>query len=374
VRYCSRCILPETRPNLVLGADGVCNACEQHARRTEAVDWDERARLFADVVRRARERSKGYDCLIPVSGGKDSTWQVATCLEHGLKPLAVTWRAPGRNETGTRNLANLVSLGVDHVDYSIDPGVERRFAYEALVRLGQPATPMHMAMHKIPLTLAVALRIPLVVWGENSAAEYGATEPRLEGFRLDAAWFARYGVTGGTTARDWVSERLSERDLTPYFGPSEDELERAGVEAVFLGEFFRWDPERILAAALAAGFRPRAEGPKVGIYDFADIDDDFISVHHFFKWFKFGFTRSWDNLSLEIRNGRMTRDEAIASLRARGDETPHEDIEAFCAFLDISRGQFFEVAERFRNLDVWRRRGDGAWVIDDFLIPDWTWS
>jgi N-acetyl sugar amidotransferase len=372
MRYCARCVIPDTRPNVVLGDDGVCNACSTHSQREE-VDWDARAAAFREVVKRVRRPGEGYDSLIPVSGGKDSTWQVITCLEHGLNPLAVSWKPPSRTEIGQENLDNLIALGVDHVDYQVSPKVERKFLYQALVRYGDPAIPMHMALFNIPLHLAVAQRIPLVVWGENSAVEYGSTDDRLKGFKLDEAWLERYGVTHGTKASDWVSDELTERELTPYFGPNADRLEESGVSAVFLGEFFSWDPERSLQVAREHGFRSRAEGPKTGYYDYADIDDDFISIHHWLKWLKFGFTRTYDNLSLEIRNGRMTRDEAIEILRARGDETPHDDIATFCAFLEISEEHFYEVVERFRDTDVWSQR-DGVWTIDGFLIDDWEWA
>jgi len=190
MRYCARCVLPDTRPNLVLDEEGVCNACRSHDRK-EDVDWAARADAFRDVVARARAASHGYDCLIPVSGGKDSTWQVVTCLEHGLNPLAVSWKPPSRTEIGTQNLANLVALGVDHIDYQVSPKAERKFLLEALARYGDPAIPMHMALFNIPLAIAVRFRIPYVVWGENSAVEYGSTEPALEGFTLDEAWLPR---------------------------------------------------------------------------------------------------------------------------------------------------------------------------------------
>jgi N-acetyl sugar amidotransferase len=372
MKYCVRCVIPDSRPNVVLDAEGVCNACRTHDRRRE-VDWGARADAFDRIVEQARERSDGHDCLIPVSGGKDSTWQVVTCLERGMTPLAVSWKPPARTEIGRQNLENLVSLGVDHVDYQVSPTVERKFLYAALVRKGDPAIPMHMALFNIPLRLAVGLRIPLVVWGENSAVEYGSTDERLQGFTLGDAWLREYGVTQGTTAADWVSEELSERELAPYHGPRAEELEAAGVTAVFLGEFFGWDPERSLRVAREHGFRSRPEGPKTGYYDYADIDDEFISIHHWLKWLKFGFTRTYDNLSLEIRNGRMTREEAVKILAERGDETPHDDIAAFCRFVGISEEHFFEVVERFRNADVWKRR-DGIWVIDGFLVPGWEWK
>ncbi len=350
---------------------GVCNACVVHARKA-TIDWAARERAFREVVGRARARGRGYDCLIPVSGGKDSTWQVIKCLDYGLIPLGVTWKTPARTEVGARNLANLVSLGVDHIDYQVNPKVERKFLYEAFARYGTTGIPMHLALFNIPLKIAVRFAIPLVVWGENSAFEYGGDEGEGFGFQMDAQWLAKYGVSHGTTAGDWVGAALTERELTPYFGPTEEELSARGVQAVFLGYYFRWDPATTLEVARAHGFRASEAGPKTGYYDYADIDDDFISVHHHLKWYKFGFTRSFDNLSIEIRNGRITREEAIEIIRKRGDETPHEDIARFCEFIGITVQRFWDIAERFRNPQVWIRRGE-KWMIDGFLIPDWAW-
>lgn len=372
MKWCRSCVLPDSRPNLVIGPDGVCSACASHGiKRT--IDWDARAQAFRRVVADAKARSRGYDCLIPVSGGKDSTWQTAVCLEHGLKPLAVTWRPPGRTELGQRNLDNLIRLGVDHIDYSISPAVEKAFTLRTLERNGAPATPMHMAIFNIPLTIAARFGIPLVVWGENSAFEYGGADEESRGFQLNRAWLAKYGVTNGTTAADWVDETLTEKDLTPYFGPGDQELEKAGTTAVFLGYYFEWDAAKTAAFAAGRGFETGSQA-RTGIYDFADLDDDFISVHHWFKWYKFGFTRAFDNLSLEIRNGRMTRDQALAVLAERGDDTPRRDIAALCRFLDISEERFFAGAERFRNPTVWRRDHDGVWRIPDFPVPGWRWS
>ena len=372
MRYCTLCILPDTRPGLELGPDGVCSACRSHGRREE-VDWSARAGRFREIVAVARDRGGPYDCVIPVSGGKDSTWQTLTCLEAGLHPLAVTWRPPGRTELGEANLRNLVELGVDHVDFSVNPRVERAFTLRAFEERGSTAIPMHMAIFNVPLAVAARYDVPLVVWGEDSATEYSGVDVDPASFRLDSEWVRRNGVVHGTTAADWVSDELTRQDLTPYFGPGDAELREKGIDAVFLGWFFEWDPTSTAAAAAAHGFRSRPEGPRTGLYEHTDLDDEFISLHHWMKWFKFGFTRTYDNLSLEICNGRLTRDEAIDEVRARGDETPREDIEAFCRWAGIGEERFFAIAEGFRNEDVWTRR-DGAWVIEDFLVPDWDWQ
>ncbi|HEX9879917.1 MAG TPA: N-acetyl sugar amidotransferase [Candidatus Binatia bacterium] len=370
MKYCQVCITPYNRPNIDFDAAGVCNCATSSVKAR--VDWKQRELAFRKIIEAAKARSTGYDCVIPVSGGKDSTWQVIQCLEYGLTPLAVSWKPPARTAIGAQNLANLIALGVDHIDYQISPKVEKKFMYQALVRYGDPAIPMHMAIFNIPLTIAVKLDIPLVVWGENSAFEYGGTAEQSGSFKLDGAWLEKYGVTHGTTAADWVSTDMSRGELAAYFGPGDETLAARGVLAVFLGYYFRWDPAATLDIARAHGFQARAEGPKTGYYDYADIDDDFISIHHYLKWYKFGFTRLFDNLSLEIRGGRMSREGAIRILRERGDETPHEDIARFCDFVGITREHFFEVIEKFRNPEVWVKR-NGKWMIEDFLIPDWEW-
>lgn len=371
MKYCKRCIIPDSRPNISFNEDGICNACLSHESKRQ-IDWNRREEAFKSVCEHAKSRSGGYDCLIPVSGGKDSTWQVVKCLEYGLNPIAVTWKTPARTKIGQQNLDNLIQLGVDHIDYQVNPKVERKFMLRALERYGSTAVPMHMALFSIPLRIAVNFGIPLVVWGENSAFEYGGEEEEQKGFRLDRKWLKKYGVTQATTAEDWISQDLTRKELTPYFGPADEELESKGILAVFLGYYFPWDPAFSLETALAKGFRLRHEGPKTGYYSYADIDDDFISIHHYLKWYKFGFTRSFDNLSLEIRNGRLSRDESIEWLRKRGDETPHADIEKFCRFVGISKKHFFEIIERFRNRQIWHHE-DGTWKIRDFLISDWKW-
>lgn len=372
MRYCRECVLPDTRPGLVIGPDDVCNACKNSREKYSKIDWTKRAGLFKKVVRNAKARSRGYDCLIPVSGGKDSTWQAAKCLEHGLNILAVTWKTPARTDIGEKNLANLVKLGVDHIDYQINPNVERKFMYKSLVTYGTTAIPMHMAIFNIPLKIAVKFDIPLVIYGENSAMEYGSPKEKLKGFSLDDAWLKRFGVMHGTTAKDWVSKDLSKKELTPYFGPSEKELAKKDIKAIFLGYYFKWDPKAVYEIAKRHGFRPRPEGAKTGLYDYADIDCDFVSVHHYFKWLKFGFTRLFDNLSLEIRNGRLTRQEAVDIIKEKGDQAPYEDIEKLCRFLNITGAQFHRIEEKFRNRDVWAKK-NGRWMINDFLIKDWEW-
>jgi N-acetyl sugar amidotransferase len=370
-KYCQRCILPDTRPGVRLDADGVCNGC-RNVEIKSRIDWSARREEFAAIADEAKARCARYDCVIPVSGGKDSHWQVLTCLEHGLHPLCVTYAYPGTTALGKANLANLIRLGVDHLHLTVNPDVERRFTARAFLERGISGLVSHMGIFAFPINVAARFDIPLVIYGENSAFEYGTEDESLIGASLDSAWLRSFGVTDNTQAADWVDAELTEADLTPYFLPDDDELARGSIKAIFLGWYHRWDPQRSFELARAHGFEARVEGARVGHLNYVNIDDEMIAIHHHPKWHKYGITRTWDTLSIEIRMGRMTRDEAIARIAAVGDETPWHDIPRFCRYIGITGGEYFDTLERFRNDEIWRRR-DGRWVIDDFLIRDYAW-
>lgn len=372
VHFCRSCVLPDSRPGIEIGADGICNACTGHANNRTSIDWKARSSELDQVVADAMAKDAPYDCIVPVSGGKDSFWQIIQCLKMGMKPLAVTWKSHGRNTLGQANLDALVRLGVDHIDFAIDPAVEARFMRKTLIETGSTAVPMHLAIFAIPMKMAVRMGIPLIVWGESPFMEYGGDAGDSDLNLLNHAWLQRHGILQGREALDWIGPDLTADDLEPYCPPSEEEFELANIRSIFLGYYMPWDPEISLKAAEMRGFQRRLEGPKIGLYDYADIDCDHIAVHHWFKWTKFGFTRLFDNLSLEIRNGRMTREEALATIMRLGDQRPDGDIETACAFMGISPADFESLEEKFRDHTIWARR-NGRWVIDGFPVGDWAW-
>lgn len=372
MKFCQKCVSSETNPFITIDSSGICSGCNSFNTR-QNVDWGSRQKSFEKIVEHTKKVSSGYDCLIPVSGGKDSYWQVITCLDYGLVPLTVTWKDPMRLPIGQENLNNLINIGVDHIDYSINPEVEKKFLYLSFKKFGVPALPKHMALYNLPLRLAVKFNIPLMVWGENAAIEYGELKDQSKGFDVDYDWLNNErGVTQGTSAEDWIGDDLSRGDLAAYFSPTREELDNSNLRAVYLGHYFEWDQVKNYTKACEYGFSAPKEGP--GYYTFDDVDSGFISIHHYMKWYKFGYTRTFDNLSYDIRHGRITRDEALDIIRARIPETPHKDIEEFCKFLDITTEHFYEIAEQFRNTDIWKKAGD-IWQIPDFIIEDFHgWS
>lgn len=369
--WCQNCLLPDSRPNLIIESNGCCSACNNFQKKNK-INWKKRRDEFLLLTKKIKAKKLRYDCLIPVSGGKDSTWQTIKCLDYGLNPLAVTWKTPKRTKIGQENLNNLISLGVDHIDWTINPVIEKRFMLESFKKFGTTAIPMHLALFNIPTSVASHFKIPYIVWGENSAVEYGNLNKKMSQKILDKSWYKDYGVTYNTKAKDWVSKRLPQKKMSSYFDYKVFEKKNYKPTSIFLGYFFSWDPNETFRISKKFGFKA-SKYPKTGYYDYADIDDDFISIHHWLKWYKFGFTRMFDNLSLEIRNKRISRNRALNIIKTAGVKTPMKDIAEFCKYCNISINDFFVIAEKFRNKKIWKRNKKDKFYIKDFLIDDWEW-
>ena len=326
--WCKLCVLPNTRPNLKF-QNGICNACGYRKIRKK-IDWNNRKKLFLKLIKKFKSKNN-YDCLIPVSGGKDSTWQVLECKKLGLRPLTLTWRAPQRTSVGQKNLNNLINLGVDHIDFSIDPSVESYFTLKSFKKYGATAIPMHLAIFNLPQKIAKLFKIPLIIYGENSASEDGFDDKKDLGFNLDEKWIKKYGVTHNTRAEDWYDKKLNSKNMTAYKSPDKKGFK---PKSLFLGEFFKWDTEKSLKIAKKSGFI-NLKKPKTGYYNYADIDDALISIHHFLKIYKFGFSRLNDNLSIEIRNKRISRDKAIKILQLQKNNLIPKKI--FKSFVNLQK-------------------------------------
>ena len=148
MKYCRKCILPDTRPGIFLNKDGICSGCIGHIKKDTLIDWNERKNEFKKIVSDAKKKSTGYYCIVPVSGGKDSWYQIIVAKELGLKVLAITWKTPARTDIGKRNLKNMLnSLKVDHIDYSFSLETEKKFLVAAYEKTGVLGLPMLSLIH-----------------------------------------------------------------------------------------------------------------------------------------------------------------------------------------------------------------------------------
>lgn len=365
--WCKKCILPNSKPNLFLNKEGICYPCINYENRKK-INWKSRANLFELLVKKIKKKNKNYDCLIPVSGGKDSTWQTSMALKYGLRCLAFTWKPIARTSIGEKNLKNLISLGVDHVDWTINPQLEKKLMLISLKKFGSTAIPMHIAIHNISRYLSSKLDIPLILWGENSDQEYGSG--KLNIFNLNNLWRKKYSVTQNAKINDFATNNMSKKELLSLF----PKYKNSNPKEVFLGSFFKWDPKQTFYFSKKIGFNEDIK-PRVGTYNFADIDDDFISIHHWIKWYKFGFTRDFDNLSIEIRSGRISRHNAIKVIKKNINSLPMSDIKKFCLTTGISLRTFFKIITKFRNKKIWFYDDKNKiWKIKNFIIENYDWE
>lgn len=368
IKWCKKCVLPNTRPNLTIQDDNICSICALKEKRK--INWKNRYEILKKFTKKIKKQSKtNYDCVVPVSGGKDSFWQIITALKLGLKPLAVTWKPSGRNKLGYKNLNNLINLGVDHIDYTISPKIEKNMMLKALKKYGSIGIPMHLSIFNITYKVAHSFNIPLVIWGENPSAEYGYRTISEVKKNPDYDYFMRHNIIKNTTPKVWKDKFLTEKDLNGFYFFSRREK---GVKSIFLGDFIQWDPKKIFREVKKVGFTQDKKA-KTGLYNFADIDDDFISIHHYLKWYKFGFTRLFDNLSIEIRKQRTTREEAIKIIQKNKAMRPEKDIRKFCKFTDISVAEFNKIIEKFRNRSFWKQDKKGKWYIKNFISKKYSW-
>ncbi|MBF0556147.1 MAG: N-acetyl sugar amidotransferase [Nitrospirae bacterium] len=359
MKYCKKCVLPDSRPGIELNANGVCSACIGAQEKRDLIDWERRERALVEILKENKVGNGQYDCIVPVSGGKDSTWQAYTLKnKYALKPLALTYKCKYRTPLGQKNLDNLINIGVDHIDFTVSPAIERKFMLKSLEKNGSVSLVEHMAMWAITLKMAVKLGIKLVVWGENPGLEYGGNEKDRGNPYLNHDWIKKYGVTNGTFAADWADADLTLDELYTFTLPTEAELSDARIKSIFLGWYLRWDPLEVAEFSRNIGFQ-WADKPVFGYYPYADLDCDFIVIHHFFKWYKFGITRLWDNLAVEIRNNRLTREEAVNYIKNNPEPIPELQIKNLCSFLNITEERFWQIAESHRNPDIWRRGQDG---------------
>ncbi|MBL8994139.1 MAG: N-acetyl sugar amidotransferase, partial [Spirochaetia bacterium] len=202
--FCRNCVMPHTKPDLHLDDEGICNACRSYEKRKE-VDWTARKQELLTIVDRYKSKNAGnWDCIVPVSGGKDSTYQVIRMLQLGLNPLCVTATTCDLSEIGRKNIQNIKEMGVDYVEFSTNPVVRRKLNRIGLTQVGDISWPEHAGIFTIPVRAAVQFNIPLIVWGENSQNEYGGPAAASDNQVLTRRWLEEFGGLLGLRVSDLI--------------------------------------------------------------------------------------------------------------------------------------------------------------------------
>lgn len=367
--YCSRCVMPNTKPDLHIDEQGVCNACRSYESRSE-IDWAKRAIELDQILEKYRQPNGGnWDCIVPVSGGKDSTYQVVRMLQFGLNPLCVTSSTCDLSAIGRANIESLKRLGVDYVEISPNPLIRAKLNRIGLMQVGDIAWPEHVGIFTVPVRAAVQFNVPLIVWGENSQNEYGGPAAAADNNVLNRRWLEEFGGLLGMRVTDLIGqEGIEQKHLINYTYPSDEELARVGVTGLFLGHYVPWDGLANALIAQASGFQSYGKAAEGSMVDYENLDNCQHGIHDYFKYLKFGFARATDQASLHIRRGRITRHDGLDIARRLDGRFPWsylgKPLDEILRPLDITVDEFIRICDRFTNKKLFVRDASGALVKD----------
>ena len=373
MEYCARCLYPaNAKPTIIFDEEGICSGCRYHESRSQLdVDWAEREEILREILEDAkgdaRRRGAAHDCIIPVSGGKDSHFQVWLLkTKYGMNPLLVTFNHLYNSAAGNANLSNLVvKSGCDFVRFSAGMESARKISRYMLKTVGDLTWHYHAGIRTLPFQVAVQHKIPLIVWGEHGFAELTGLVT-LEDFVEFTRWARKEHDMRGYEPHDLVGcDGITENDIAPYVYPSDDDIAGLDVRGIYLSNFVDWDAKGHAELMISEwGFSPVTYERERTFNLFAKVEDHANDVHDYLKYLKFGYGRATDDASMEIRHGRMTREEGIEMVE-RYDSREPSTLAAYCDFLGISPAEFYAWVEPMRDEGLWKKDSKGAWSAQD---------
>lgn len=351
--------MPSTRPRIVFDGEGICNAC----RNVEAkgrIDWSARRKEFLELVDRFRPKRGPYDCIVPWSGGKDSS-SIAHRLkfEFGLNPLLVTFSPLIPNAVGQHNREVLLRAGFDQFMMRPNQQVSRHLAQRFFVERGNPKVHWDAGINALPVSVAVQFGIPLILYAEHGESEYGGRVLSPESQKIrNFTEVVEHQI--GDDPRNWVDDAVTERSLAPYIYPDLAEVERIDVKALYFAYFFRWDVyENYLYIKDKIDFRLADGGRTQGTFNGYDsLDDKIDTIYYYMQFVKFGFGRAVRDASRLIQNGHMGRSEGLELARKYDDEFPGESLAEFLNYADMTEARFHELVDLHRNPELWKFEGN----------------
>ena len=358
MRYCKRCVMPDTRPGIKFDEEGVCYACMAYEKRKQ-VDWDERWRELEQLAEKYRgSNGDYYDCIVTASCGKDSYYQVYTMKERlGMNPLLVSIDNFSWTETGRYNARNMSEVfGCDLHLLSLSHKIAKKMVRKAFEYQLIPMWYWDRAVYTYPMQVAISLGIPLIVYGENINYEYGGSQTKetfsaIDQIHNDAAKTISWEV--------WLDKEIRMKDLNPLIYPTRKQIALSKLEPIYLSYFKPWDGIHHLEIAQQYGFRSlEDEWTREGLSENYDqIDTIGYNVHPWLKFIKFGHQHNTDILSQWIRSRRLTREEAARLVQEREHILDRKMLEDFLNFTGYTDKYFWQIVDRFVNHDILEKKG-----------------
>ena len=356
LHYCVRCCMPETQEGITFDDMGICQACQSQEQKIH-IDWVEREKKLRAILEDAKAKAdNNYDCILPISGGKDSTYQMHVLTKvYGMKPLAVTFSHNWYSETGWYNLMNaLEEFDMDHIMFTPNRKLVNKLARRSLSGIGDACWHCHAGVGAFPLQVAVRFKIPLVIWGE-SIADYSGRASHFNPVRkFDREYFTK--VSAKLRPKEMVNNEITERDVYPFNVPSAEECEAIGLYGIHLGDYIFWDEERQTEFVREHyGWKEtQVEGTYKG---YKSAECIMPGVHDFTCYQKRGYGRSTFHASMDVRNGLLTREEAFDLIKHFDAERP-EALDYYLKITGMTEEEFYSTLAKHRQPQ-----------LEDVMIP-----
>lgn len=364
MKYCKKCIQPNTRPNTIFTDDGICPACN-YFEKLEEVDWQERTEILLEIAKNFPKSNRhDFDCIIGVSGGKDSIRQAIYVRDKlRLNPLLVCLSYPPQQVTqrGTDNISTLINLGFDCVVSNLAPETWRKLMRYSFDKFTNWAKSTELALFSSVPQLAIQYDIPLVLWGENPGLQLGDMKT-LGKTGYDGNNLRNMNTLGGG-GLEWIENIYEDLgDLIPYRYPDKKEFDKARIQIVYLGWFLGdWSLVKNASYSCLDGLEIREDKVENtgDLYGVTALDDDWVTLNQMIKYYKYGFGRVTDYVNEGIRNGDMTREEGIKLVEKYDDSCSNDYIESFCDYIEITVEQFWRQVKQNVNLDLFTISSNG---------------
>jgi N-acetyl sugar amidotransferase len=367
MNYCKRCLYPANHPlHLILDSQGVCSGCRVHEEK-DSLDWNERGKKLERLLMSYRSSSRhNYDCIVPVSGARDSYFIIHTVKNvYGMNPLVVSYNRHYNTRRGLRNYAYLKTLfNCDAMEMVVDPAKIKRLTRYTLKRLGSMHWHSLAGETVFPVQVAVRLRIPLIIWGAHQGLDQVGMFSHTDEVEMTRKYRQEHDLMG-LEAESLIdaSENVSEFDLLPFMYPEDREIEKTGVRGIYLGNYIRWDSKRQHEQMIDLyGYETAMQQRTFDTYN--DVNcQHYSGVHDYIKFLKWGYGKVSDHATREIRLKRMTRNEGISLVRRYQDIVPN-DLPLLLDWLNMDAREFYAYINPFRDPLVWRH-ANGKWYLID---------
>lgn len=384
VRYCTRCTISNQRPGSVVefkakpgdrkptiefNAEGVCSACQFADRKEKIIDWKVREQELVALCNKFRSKTGAYDCIVPGSGGKDSTYTSHILkYKYGMNPLTVTWTPHIYTDVGFDNFQHWIHSGFDNYLCSPNGKVHSLLTKLAFENLCHPFQPFIIGQRLIAPRFSALFKIPLIFYGENQA-EYGNNIDENDKPTMDPGFYEQKPdlsklYLSGLSAEQLVKEQgVSVNDLNPYLPNDGEALRQIGTEVHYLGYYLKWDPQECFYySAEHTGFETNTERTEGSYSKYSSIDDRLDPLHFYTTFIKFGIGRATYDSAQEVRNHKITREEGVALVHRYDSEFPSKYFKDILAYMGITERRFWEVIDSARSPHLWDK-SSGAWKL-----------